>query len=102
MQTVFEKIIEKLEEEKMSYFFAIANTGDEKLDCAYEHTGDALDKAIEIVKQAAEQYNNGYGTDGGVRMSKAVLVMDMPEKCEKCPLKTLYGDAGYYVCEAGR
>ena len=35
-------------------------------------------------------------------MSKAVLVMDMPEKCEKCPLKTLYGDAGYYVCEAGR
>ena len=35
-------------------------------------------------------------------MSKAVLVIDMPEKCEKCPLNTLYGDAGYYVCEAGR
>ena len=57
MQTIFEKIIEKLEEEKMSYFLTIANTGDEKLDCAYEHTGDALDKAIEIVKQEAEQYN---------------------------------------------
>ena len=51
MQTVFEKIIEKLEEEKMSYFLTIANTGDEKLDCAYEQVGDALDKAIEIVKQ---------------------------------------------------
>ena len=46
-----EKIIEKLEEEKMSYFLTIANTGDEKLDCAYEQVGDALDKAIEIVKQ---------------------------------------------------
>ena len=60
MNKAFEKIIEKLEEEKMSYFLTIANTGDEKLDCAYEHTGDALDKAIEIVKQEAEQYNNGW------------------------------------------
>lgn len=60
MQTVFEKIIEKLEEEKMSYFLTIANTGDEKLDYAYEKVGNALDKAIEIVKQAAEQYNDGW------------------------------------------
>lgn len=60
MQAVFEKIIEKLEEEKMSYFFAIANTGDEKLDCAYEQVGDALDKAIEIVKQEAEKYEECY------------------------------------------
>ena len=60
MNKAFEKIIEKLEEEKMSYFLTIANTGDEKLDCAYEHTGDALDKAIEIVKQEAERYNNGW------------------------------------------
>ena len=51
MNKVFEKIIEKLEEEKMSYFLTIANTGDEKLDCAYEQVGDALDKAIEIIKQ---------------------------------------------------
>ena len=50
MNKAFEKIIEKLEEEKMFYFLTIANTGDEKLDYAYEHTGDALDKAIEIVK----------------------------------------------------
>ena len=60
MNKVFKKIIEKLEEEKMSYFLTIANTGDEKLDCAYEQVGDALDKAIEIVKQETEQYNNGW------------------------------------------
>ena len=53
-------IIEKLEEEKMSYFLTIANTGDEKLDCAYEQVGDALDKAIEIVKQEAEKYEECY------------------------------------------
>lgn len=60
MNSVFEKIIEKLEEEKMSYFLTIANTGDEKLDCTYEQVGNALDKAIEIVKQEAEQHNNGW------------------------------------------
>ena len=60
MNKEFEKIIEKLEEEKMSYFLTIANTGDEKLDCAYEQVGDALDKAIEIVKQGAEQYEECY------------------------------------------
>lgn len=60
MQEVFENIIEKLKKEKMSYFLTIANTGDEKLDCAYEQVGDALDKAIEIVKQEAEQHNNGW------------------------------------------
>ena len=60
MNKVFEKIVEKLEEEKMSYFLTIANTGDEKLDCAYEQVGDALDKAIEIVKQEAEQYEECY------------------------------------------
>ena len=60
MNKVFEKIIEKLEEEKMSYFLTIANTGDEKLDCAYEQVGDALDKAIEIVKHEAEQYEECY------------------------------------------
>ena len=54
MQAAFEKIIEKLEEEKMSYFLTIANTGNEKLDYAYEQVGDALDKAIEIVKKEEE------------------------------------------------
>ena len=60
MQAAFKKIIEKLEEEKMSYFLTIANTGDEKLDCTYEQVGDALDKAIEIVKQEAERYEECY------------------------------------------
>ena len=64
MQEVFEKIIEKLEEEKMSYFLTIANTRDEKLDCTYEQVGDALDKAIEIVKQEAEQYEECYNDCG--------------------------------------
>ena len=60
MNKEFEKIIEKLEEEKMSYFLTIANTGNEKLDCAYEQVGDALDKAIEIVKQEAAAYEECY------------------------------------------
>ena len=60
MQAAFEKIIEKLEEEKMFYFLTIANTGDEKLDYAYEKVGNVLDKAIEIVKQEAGQYEECY------------------------------------------
>ena len=60
MDKVFEKIIEKLEEEKMFYFLTIANTGDEKLDYAYEKVGNTLDKAIEIVKQAVEKYEECY------------------------------------------
>ena len=45
-----EKVVEQLEELKMRYFLTIANTGDEKSDFAYENVGNALDKAIEIVK----------------------------------------------------
>ena len=45
-----DKVVEELEELKMRYFLAIANTGDEKSDFAYENVGNALDKAIEIVK----------------------------------------------------
>ena len=64
MQTVFEKIIEKLGEEKMFYFLTIANTGDEKLDYAYEKVGDALGKAIEIVKQESAEYEECYNDCG--------------------------------------
>ena len=60
MQEVFSKIIEELEEKRRRYFLTIANTGDEKLDCAYEYVGDALDKAIEIVKQEAKKYEECY------------------------------------------
>ena len=45
-----ERIVERLEEVKMNHFLTIANTGDGKLDFAYEKVGNAFDKAIEIVK----------------------------------------------------
>ena len=46
-----DKVVDELEEVKMRYFLTIANTGDEKSDFAYENVGNALDDAIEIVKQ---------------------------------------------------
>ena len=51
-QTAYDvdNVVEKLEELKMRYFLTIANTGDEKLDFAYENVENALDKAIEIIK----------------------------------------------------
>ncbi len=50
--TVFDidKVVEQLKELKMRYFLTIANTGDKKLDAVYENVGNALDRAIEIVK----------------------------------------------------
>ena len=45
-----DKVVEQLEDLKMMYWFSIANTGDKKLDVAYENVGNALDRAIEIVK----------------------------------------------------
>ena len=53
MQTAYDVVVEELEELKMRYFLTIANTGDEKSDFAYENVGNALDKAIEIVKQGS-------------------------------------------------
>ena len=49
-------IVEKLEKLKMRYFLTLANTGDDKNDFAYENVGNALDHAINIVKQ---EINNG-------------------------------------------
>ena len=46
-----EKVVEQLEEVKISYFVTIANTGNKKNDDIYEQVGNALDKAIEIVKR---------------------------------------------------
>ena len=46
-----EKVIDKLEKLRVGYFLCIANTGDEKLDCAYENVGNALDKVFEIVEK---------------------------------------------------
>lgn len=46
-----DKVMEQLKQLKMKYFLTIANTGDKKLDIAYENVGNALDKTIEIVKE---------------------------------------------------
>ena len=45
-----DKVVEQLKDLKAMYWFSIANTGDKKLDVAYENVGNALDEAIEIVK----------------------------------------------------
>lgn len=51
--TVFDldKVMKQLKDLKAMYWVSIANTGDEKLDVAYEKVGNALDRAIEIVKE---------------------------------------------------
>ena len=48
-----DKIVGELEALKLRHFLTIANTGDEKQDLAYEYVGNAIDKAIEIVKGGA-------------------------------------------------
>ena len=45
-----DKVAKQLKDLKAMYWFSIANTGDKKLDVAYENVGNALDEAIEIVK----------------------------------------------------
>ena len=45
-----DKVLKQLKDLKAMYWFSIANTGDKKLDVAYENVGNALDEAIEIVK----------------------------------------------------
>ena len=46
-----DKIVERLEQIKMRYFLTIANTGDENSDSIYEEVGNAIDKAIKIIKE---------------------------------------------------
>lgn len=45
-----DKVVKQLKDLKAMYWFSIANTGDKKLDVTYENVGNALDRAIEIVK----------------------------------------------------
>ena len=52
MQAAFEKIIEKLEEKQDIFLYEDSDYGEGKYN--------AFDEAIEIVKQEAEQYNNGW------------------------------------------
>lgn len=55
--TVFDldKVVKQLKDLKAMYWVSIANTGDEKLDVAYENVGNALDKAIELVKEGGAE-----------------------------------------------
>ena len=55
MPTAFdlEAVVKKFEEEKLRYFLTMANTGDVRMDFIYEEVGNAIDKAIEIVKGGA-------------------------------------------------
>ena len=48
-----DNVVEEFEKLKIRYFLTIANTGDEKSDFAYENVGNALDKAIQIVKHGS-------------------------------------------------
>ena len=64
MQELIENIIEKLEESQERYddvaFMEMSNNG-HTLDFEYANgKKDAMNEAIEIVKQEAEQYNNGW------------------------------------------
>ena len=52
MNKEFEKIIEKLEEKQDIFLYEDSDYGEGKYN--------AFDEAIEIVKQEAEQYNNGW------------------------------------------
>lgn len=45
-----EAIVKELDDLKFSYFFTLANTGEAVNDFAYKNVGNAMDKAIEIVK----------------------------------------------------
>ena len=64
MKSVFEKIIEKLEEmihPKQLYFCKYARGGCKHLDNDDKDCMECVvENAIEIVKQEAEQYNNGW------------------------------------------
>lgn len=53
------KIIERLQREKLISFETLANTGDSRFDFAYLKVGNYADKAIDIVNQVAEDFENG-------------------------------------------
>lgn len=50
-----DKVVKRLKNLKAMYWLLIANTGDQKLDVAYEKVGNALNRAIEIVKEGGAE-----------------------------------------------
>ena len=80
MKEFIDKLIGRLEEEKMRYFLTIANTGNEKLDCAYEYVGNAIDNTVSIVNELAEEYKDKIIIDGQYCWQKCSAV----EHCKEC------------------
>lgn len=66
MQKIFEKIIEKLQKEGDIANDKIMEQDNEKDMAYYDGYDDACEKAVEIVKQAAAKYNNGWIPCNGV------------------------------------
>ena len=76
MQEVFSKIIEELEENQTIVFNLGGGKPKQSID---------LERAIEIVKQEAEKYNNGW---------IPCSVVDHPEHCNDCEV-TMLDTHGY-------
>ena len=94
MQTVFENIIEKLEEmihPKQLYFCKYARGGCKHLDNDDKDCMECVvENAIEIVKQEAEKYNNAI-IDGKYCFQSCACT----EKCDKCS-RLRNGDIDWY------
>ena len=82
MNKVFEKIIEKLEEKQDIFLYDDSDYGEGKYN--------AFDEAIEIVKQAADMYNNAI-IDGKYCFQSCACT----EKCDKCS-RLRNGDIDWY------
>ena len=85
MNKVFEKIIEKLEKIRVKQ-----TCNKEKCDTKELCRICVVDDAIEIVKQAAEQYNNAI-IDGKYCFQSCACT----EKCDKCS-RLCNGDIDWY------
>ena len=85
MKSVFEKIIEKLEEIRVK-----KTCNKEKCDTKELCRICVVDDAIEIVKQEAEQYNNAI-IDGKYCFQSCACA----EKCDKCS-RLRNGDIDWY------
>ena len=90
MQAAFKKIIEKLEVEADSANDKIMEQETEKDMAYYDGYDDGCSKAIEIVKQEAEQYNNAI-IDGKYCFQSCACT----EKCDKCS-RLHNGDIDWY------
>ena len=53
-----DRVVKEIEQVKYRHFLTLANTSNEVLDIEYEKVGNALDKAIEIVKGCGSDVEN--------------------------------------------